>query len=104
MSWKDFIFEKGGFGSISTSDSLFIQRYQRGYFSYLADSVRQVILFRRYRDTTPLFELQYKIPDDRTIDLWGKIRDDSVYFELVRTDRHFQLTEKQFHWISEANR
>jgi hypothetical protein len=104
MTWKDFIFDKGGIGSINTLDTLFKQRYRRGYFSYIPDTVRQVILFRRFRDTTPLFELQYKIPDEKRIDLWGKVRDDSLFFELVRTDRHFQLTEKQFHWISEANR
>jgi hypothetical protein len=104
MSWKDFIFDKGGIGSINTTDTLFKQRYHRGYFSYIPDSISQVIFFRRFRETTPLFELQYKIPDDSTLNLWGQVRDDSLFFELLRTHRHFQLAEKQFHWISEANR
>jgi len=104
MSWRDFIFEKGGLGSIHTSDTLFTQRYRRGYFTYQVDTARQVIKFIKFRNTTPLFEMYYKILDDRTISLWGIVRDESLRFELVRTDRHFQLTEKQFHWISEANR
>ncbi len=104
MSWKDFIFETDGTGSISTSDTLFKQRYRRGYFSYKADYFTRIFSFMKHKDTLPLFEFQYRIPDDKTIDMWGKIRNDSVYFELVRTDRHFQLTEKQFHWISESNR
>ena len=104
LDWKDVIFEKGGLGSINTSDTLFTQRYRRGYFTYKPDTTNQTIQFIKYRNTTPLFELHYKIPDDRTINLFGKIRNDSVYVELVRTDRHFQLMERQFHWISEANR
>jgi hypothetical protein len=38
------------------------------------------------------------------IRLWGKIRNDSIYAELKRSNRHFQLAEKQFHWLSEYNR
>jgi len=104
LDWKDVIFEKGGLGSISTSDTLFVQRYHRGYFSYKPDTIKQTIVFMKYRNPTPLFELHYTIPDDRTISLSGNIRDDLVHIELVRTDRHFQLMERQFHWISEANR
>ena len=32
------------------------------------------------------------------------IRGDSVQVDLVRVARHFQLTERQFHWLSEYNR
>ncbi len=104
QAWKDLIFEKGGLGSIHTSDSLFIQRYHRGYFTYKPDTTGNILYFMKYRTEDPLFALAYNITDDRTINLWGKIRDDSLRIELVRTDRHFQLMEKQFHWISEANR
>ena len=104
MQWKDFIFGNNGLGSILTQDTLLRQQYRRGYFGYKPDTLRQVIAFRKFRDTTHLFEMHYIIPDDRTIKLWGKVRNDSLYFELVRTDRHFQLSENQFHWISESNR
>jgi hypothetical protein len=36
--------------------------------------------------------------------LRGKIRNDSVFVALRRQKRHFQLAERQFHWLSEANR
>jgi hypothetical protein len=43
-------------------------------------------------------------PDTNTLRLWGKQQQDSLYVELKRTQRHFQLAEKQFHWLSEYNR
>ncbi len=105
MVWKDFIFDKNGGGSINTSDSLFRQRYRRGYFMYEPDTLKRTIVFKKFpADSLPLFELNYKIIDDNHLNLWGKVRNDSVYFGLVKNNRHFQLAEKQFHWISEANR
>jgi hypothetical protein len=55
-------------------------------------------------DSVPLFTMRYEMPDSATIRLWTRIRGDSVYAELVRTNRHFQLAERQFHWLSEYNR
>ncbi len=105
MAWKDFIFDKGGMGSINTLDTLFRQRYRRGYFTYQPDSVTETIVFKKYTtDSTNLFEMKYKIVDERTIELWGKLNADSLRFELQRSNRHFQLAERQFHWISESNR
>lgn len=105
MLWKDFIFDKGGRGSISTSDTLFRQQYGRGYFVYQPDTIAEIINFKRNDgDTANIFVMKYKIVNDSTIELWGELRTDSVYFRLQRTERHFQLTEKQFHWISESNR
>lgn len=104
-AWKDFIFDVNGMGSINTTDSLFRQRYRRGYFMYQADSVKQVIDFRKFPiDSVPLFSLNYKIIDDNRLQLWGPVRNDTLYFELEKNKRHYQLTENQFHWISEANR
>ena len=105
MMWKDFIFDKGGTGSINTSDTLFRQRYNRGYFVYEPDTISQTIKFKKQiSDTTNLFVLNYKITDDSTLTLWGKLKSDSLYFKLNKNKRHFQLSERQFHWISEANR
>ena len=105
MAWKDFIFDKGGIGSVNTLDTLFRQRYRRGYFTYQPDTVKETILFKKYAtDSTSLIEMKYKIINEKSIGLWGKVRNDSLYFELLRSDRHFQLTERQFHWISESNR
>jgi hypothetical protein len=105
FAWKDFIFDKGGAGSIATQDTLFRPRYRRGYFTYVPDTTKQLIGFRKFpTDTLNTFELRYQMFNDSTFALWGKVRSDSVYYKLVRGRRHFQLTEKQFHWISEANR
>jgi hypothetical protein len=48
--------------------------------------------------------MRYDVPDTSTIRFAAVIRGDSVRAELVRVPRHFQLTERQFHWISEYNR
>jgi hypothetical protein len=48
--------------------------------------------------------MRYEMPDTNTIRLRAAIRGDSVDVELARTPRHFQLTERQFHWLSEDNR
>ena len=103
--WKDFIFDKDGMGSVNTLDTLFRQRYRRGYFTYQPDSVTQTIVFKKYAtDSINLFEMKYRIVDETTLELWGKLRTDSLRFKLERSNRHFQLSERQFHWISESNR
>ena len=104
-SWKDFIFDKGGAGSIATQDTLFRPRYRRGYFSYAPDTVKSTIGFKKFpNDSLNTFELNYKFFNDTTFAMWGKVRNDSVYYKVIRGKRHFQLAERQFHWISEANR
>ena len=103
--WKDFIFEKGGIGSINTIDTLFRQRYRRGYFTYQPDTLKNNIVFKKTAiDTSELFQMKYEILDENRIGLWGKVRNDSLFLELSLSNRHFQLTERQFHWISESNR
>lgn len=105
MEWKDIIFDKGGIGSVNSLDTLFRQRYRRGYFTFQPDTITETIFFKKYAsDSTHFFEMKYKIVDELTIQLWGKFRSDSLRIELERSDRHFQLAEKQFHWISESNR
>ena len=48
--------------------------------------------------------MRHELPDTNVIRIAALIRGDSVNVELVRTNRHFQLAERQFHWISEYNR
>jgi hypothetical protein len=105
IRWKDMIIENNGMGSINTSDTLFRKRYGRGYFNFDVDTLQPVVHFRKLQqDTTNIFSLHYRLPDSNTIQLWGKQRNDSVFIELKRSARHYQLAEKQFHWLSEANR
>ena len=105
LAWKDFILDKEGKGSINTNDTLFNKKYGRGYFYYEANKSKQIITFKLApSDTTNLFIMKYKIIDNKTIQLQGKVRKDTLYYELVRNDKQYPLAEKQFHWISEANR
>ena len=107
LRWRDVIFDNGTQGSVSTTDSAFWQRYHRGYFRYAADTVRRTATVWRTstrRDSVPMFSIRYELPDSNTIRLWTRERGDSVFAELVRTNRHFPLTERQFHWVSEYNR
>lgn len=107
LRWKDVVFEKGGQGSVNTTDTLFRQRYRRGYFNYKPDTATNTMsIVRRsvINAETPLFTVKYELPDVNTMKLWAKIRNDSLYVELVKSKRHFQLTERQFHWLSEYNR
>ena len=105
LIWKDFIFDKGGYGSINTRDPLFDVKYGRGYFAYTADKLKQTIAFKiTSADSTNLFVMNYKVIDSKTIQLQGNVRKDTLFYELVRNDKKFPLAERQFHWISEANR
>jgi hypothetical protein len=106
LRWKDVVFENGG-GSVNSTDTLFWQRYRRGYFRYKVDSTGKFMTFTRNSwsgKTDSLFTLQFERPDSQSLRMWGKIRSDSVMVLMKRNNRHFQLTEKQFHWLSEYNR
>lgn len=106
LTWKDVIFEKGTMGSVNTTDSLFRQRYRRGYFNYRADTIAKAIHFFKRSvqgDSTFLFAMNYQFNHD-TILLEGKIREENHRIQLIKSKRHFQLAEKQFHWLSEYNR
>jgi hypothetical protein len=101
LRWRDLIFENG-LGSIGTNDTLFRHRYNRAYFSYELDSATHLLAFKKYANMKEYFlEFKYTIPDSSTVVLNGLKGKDSLYVELKRTTRHFQLGEKQFHWLTE---
>jgi uncharacterized membrane protein YphA (DoxX/SURF4 family) len=105
--WKDVIFDNSASGSIGSTDTMFRQRYGRGYFNFTVDSARRNLdIIKRTVDfkTFSLGSLHFDQPDSNTIILSGMLRKDSVYAVLVKTNRHFQLAERQFHWLSEYNR
>ncbi len=104
LRWHDFILEDGT-GSIKTADAAFRQRYKRGYFIYGTDSIKHLLNIKKLADDSLwMASFRYELPDNKTVKLWGKLRNDSLYIELKKTNRHFQLAEKQFHWLSEHNR
>jgi hypothetical protein len=105
LRWQDIIFEKGGRGSIKTSDTAYRQIYRRAYFYYKTDTLKKLInISRTAADTAFILSMHYQLPDSSTIRLWGVRNNDSIYIELRKSKRHFQLAEKQFHWLSEYNR
>jgi hypothetical protein len=108
LRWRDVIIDNAGAGSIGTRDSVFWQRYRRGYFRYKPDTATRTVAVWKTsaipRDSTFLFTMRYETPDTNTVRFIAPIRGDTVRVDLVRTPRHFQLTERQFHWLSEYNR
>jgi len=106
LRWQDVIFEHGAnSGSIKTADTIFRQRYKRGYFKYETDTKQNIINFRKLPTDSAMSQavvlsMHYEIPDNNTIQLWGKKNNDSLYVLLKRSNHHFQLSEKQFHWMS----
>lgn len=104
VRWKDLIFENG-LGSIGTGDTLFRHRYNRAYFSYELDSAKNLLGFKKFSNMKEYFiEFKYRTPDSNTIMLDGFKGKDSLHVELKRNNRHFQLADKQFHWLTEHNR
>ena len=105
IRWNDMVFDRDGSGSVYPADTLLRQRYKRGYFVYEADTVAGFLRFKKgFSDTTGLFQLKYAILDDSTLSLAGIVRSDTLSLVLQRRNRQFPLAERQFHWISEANR
>jgi hypothetical protein len=103
LRWQDVIFEDGT-GSIKTADTAFRQRYRRGYFAYTTDNTHIIHFKKHQTDSLAFLNFHYEMPDGITLRLWGKQHGDSLYVELKRINRHFQLAERQFHWLSESNR
>ncbi len=105
IHWKDIIFDKGGRGSINSNNSLFRELYGRGYFSFKVDSTNNTIdLTTNTAGIDTVYQAKYSQINDKKFILKGKMRNDSLVMEIERTNRHFQLTERQFHWMSESNR
>jgi len=103
LRWRDVIFQDG-LGSIKTADTAFRQRYKRGYFSYGLDSATNQLTFKNPLTNNLISSFTFDMPDSTTIHLHGKQHGDSLFVELKRVKRNFQLAERQFHWLSEYNR
>jgi len=105
LVWRDVVFERNGRGSIGSRDSIFKVRYGRGYFAYTANANNHTIAFKKTaEDSTNLLVMRYTIRNRQTMQLQGIVKKDTFVYELVRKDKIFPLAERQFHWISEANR
>jgi hypothetical protein len=104
LRWKDAIFENGT-GSTIVADTSFRQRYGRAYFGFNVDTGKHLFTITKLLDPkVVIYAFEYSLPDSNTIQLKGKLRQSDVVIDLKRTNRHFQLAERQFHWVSEHNR
>ena len=105
--WRDVIIDNARQGSVGTTDTLFWQRYRRGYFRFRADTAARTLTIWRTsmrQDSTFVATARYALRDSTGAQLWMVLHGDSLAIELTRSPRHFQLAERQFHWISEYNR
>lgn len=103
LRWHDVAFDNEKRGSVNTCDTSFRQLYRRGYFNFSADTLKHTISFNG-TGNRKIADFRYEILDSSTIKLWGKKNNDSLFVVLKRSNRHFQLAERQFHWLSEYNR
>lgn len=103
--WQNLVFDNNRSGSVATTDTAFMRRYNRAYFIYKADTVaRRLQFLKSLTDSTPIASFRWQWLDSATLAFTGRRQRDSLYLVLRRNNRHFQLAERQFHWISEANR
>ena len=103
LRWKDVVFDEFKGGSVQTSDTLFRIRYNRAYFAYSLDSLKQNISFKkRMDDSLLLFTLQCTMPDSNTVLLKGKVQNDSLRVVLKRRKHQFPLADKPFDWLLES--
>ena len=107
IRWRDLIIDANGQASVGARDTMFRVRYGRGYFRYATDTVNRVITAWHTtvtNDSIPVFTAAYALRDSTGASLRTMLRGESLHVELARTNRHFQLAERQFHWLSEYNR
>jgi hypothetical protein len=105
--WRDVIFDTRGRGSVNCPDTGFTRKYGygRGLFHYETDTAAHLLtMTKSASDHHLIMACRYELPDSNTVFLRGRLHQDSLYVVLQRTDRQFQLSEWQFHWVSESNR
>jgi hypothetical protein len=103
MRWQNLVFDNNHSGSIATADTAFTRRYHRAYFQYKVDTSQHSLNISK-ATMNNIAILHYRSGNDDEILFWGQRKNDSIFFTLKRNPHHFQLAEKQFHWLSEANR
>ena len=105
LRWRDVIFDYDGAGSVSANDSTLRMRYGRAYFAYEPDSAGMTLEWRKsVWDSAVLVTFDMELLPENGMILHGKKGEDHLYLKLKKLKRHFPLTERQFHWISEDNR
>jgi len=104
LIWKDIIFERGNkFASVNTCDTLFKKIYNRGIFYYKADTLKNTMVCFKHttKGKATIFNVRYKLSGNKEhVQMWVKLKKDSLYLELDKSNRKFRLGEKQFNWVT----
>ncbi len=104
LRWRDVIFDYNGAGSVSANDSSLRMRYGRAYFNYEPDSLGKILEWRLSGSESAVANFEMDLSEQGKMILNGEKLGDSLHVVLRKMNRHFPLTERQFHWISESNR
>ncbi len=105
LRWRDVVFDYNGAGSIAANDSSLRMRYGRAYFVYKLDSLGEGLEWRTYSsESFPVAVFDMDNSKTGRMVLNGRKGIDSLHVVLRKLNRHFPLTERQFHWVSESNR
>ena len=103
--WQNIVFDRGYEGSIKTADTRFRQRYGRSYFNFEIDSAASLLSLKRTgEDSVFIAQFKYDIKDSITLELYSYPNPDSMHLLLHKRTKPFPLSEKSFHWVTEANR
>jgi hypothetical protein len=92
-------------GSIKTADTIFEQRYKRGYFSFEVDTVgKQFRMKRNYEDTTYIASLNYRIMGSEMLRLNGPFNGRTLVVIFRKRKEPYRLARpNQFHWLQERS-
>ncbi|MBL8983036.1 MAG: hypothetical protein JNL26_12680, partial [Gemmatimonadetes bacterium] len=107
LRWRDVAIDNTTGGSVGSTDPSFWQRYRRGYFRFRADTTARTLAVWRSSwtfDSTHIFTARYEVPTPGTVHLRTMVAGESLFVALRKSNRHYQLSERQFHWLSEYNR
>lgn len=102
--WQNIVFDIGNTGSIKATDSRFMQRYGRGYFSFAIDTFGHYLTMTPVSGGKVIAHFSYQFRDSITLELNSYPKSDSMHLLIRRRIKPFPLSEKPFHWVSETNR
>ncbi|MFN5371287.1 MAG: hypothetical protein ACK5B6_07470 [Bacteroidia bacterium] len=104
-AWSDLIIHRDGAGSVFPVDTHFRKAYGRAYFNFEADSAKGFVKFKQHSsDSLSVYEFRFAQPAPQKLILTSQQDSNRLELHFRKDDRFFQLTERQFHWLSESNR
>lgn len=102
--WQDIALDGKRSSTIRSTDTTLPLTYGRRLVVYDVDTAGKTMTMTRITDDSEFAHFRYQRPDSMQIVLNGTIGKDSTQILLTRRTHRYQLTERQFHWLSEQNR